>query len=296
MSTTARRPRGATALAALLLLAGAAWLAVVQAAGATPADAQPVLDAWLGIALLGAGPAMVLAHAVDRAQGASGPLGAAALTAAAAAIAATLGAAALTVLDGGGSLVPGLVRDLCVALAATLPVATAVALLAGRQMAAPGPARIASPQVADGPGARLIAPTTRRGFLQIGAGSATTAAVGAMAARGVLPATAEANTLTFQLTITDGWRPLVDRTQGFFRGFKVTGASGGPDFPGPCIGNPGPGVSANEIFEGDTVRLVLTNDTVRDHTFLVERTASEGARDPVVGAGGRAGRPRRRRL
>jgi hypothetical protein len=295
MRTTSRERTRGGILAVLLLVAAGAWLATVHAAEAAAGAEPSALSAWLSIALLGAAPALVLGAAAARAGGrglepgllASDRAARAALVALAAAGAATVGAAATELLDGGALPAGDVLRDLCLALAVTAPAATALAFLAPRQ-ARTAAAVAAAPAAAPAAGAaparpRVVAPTTRRGFLQLGAGSATTAAVGAMAARGILPATAEANTLTFQLTITDGWRDLVDRTQGFFRGFKVTGTGGGPSFPGPPIGNPGPAVSANEIFEGDTVRLVLTNDTTRNHTFLIERTANEGATDPVLG-------------
>jgi FtsP/CotA-like multicopper oxidase with cupredoxin domain len=272
-------------LAGLLLIAAGGWLAAVHAA--EPGAAEPAaLAAWVSIALLGAGPALVLGTSAARAAG-RGRAYDAALLALAAAAAATIGAATMAMLDGGALVLSDLLRDLCLALTVTAPAATALAFLAPRQartVAAVAAAPAAAPAAGAAPAARrVVAPTTRRGFLQLGAGSATTAAVGAMAARGVLPATAEANTLTFRLTITDGFRPLVDRTQGFFRGFKVTGTPGGPSLPGPAIGNPGPGVSGQEIFEGDTVIVVITNDTTRSHTFLIERTASESPSNPVVG-------------
>lgn len=265
--------RGAP-LAVLLTIAAGAWLAAVHAA------AEPTgpgfATAWLSIVLLGAGPAIVLGAATARA-------GLAAATALSAAGAAAIGAAATTLVEGRGLAPLDLPVDVLVALAVTMPAATAAFAATSRRPArSPRPAaHVAIPAAA--PRAAVLGPTTRRSFLQLGAGSVTTAALGGMAARGVLPASAGADTLTFEFTVTDGFRDLVDRTQGYFRGFKLTGAQGGPAFPGPCIGNLGPAASPSEIFEGDTVRLILTNDTPRDHHFLLQRARTEAPDSPVVG-------------
>ena len=130
---------------------------------------------------------------------------------------------------------------------------------------------------------RVLVPTTRRGFLQLGAGSVTTAAIGGMAARGVLPATAEANTLTFQLTITDGFRRLVDRPEGFFRGFKVTGATAAR-LPGPADRQPGAGRQREGDLRGRHGPRACSRTTRRATTRSSSSDRERGARrDPVVG-------------
>lgn len=118
---------------------------------------------------------------------------------------------------------------------------------------------------------------TRRGFLGLGA----TAVAGAATA-GVATRVAVADTEPFKLTITEGEKTVFDGTPVWIRGFARTGAGTGPEIPGPFLGNPGPGIVEREIFEGDTVRVVLTNDTGRDHTFLIDRRGGEGVSDPVV--------------
>jgi hypothetical protein len=120
--------------------------------------------------------------------------------------------------------------------------------------------------------------TTRRGFLAMGGSAAATAAAAGVATRA---ATADAD--PFLLTITEGEKRMYDGTPVWVRGFVRTGSGAAPDFPGPPLGNPGPGIVEREIFEGDTVRVRITNDTGRDHTFLIERTANELPTDPVVG-------------
>ena len=119
--------------------------------------------------------------------------------------------------------------------------------------------------------------STRRGFLAFGATTAATAATAGLATRAAI-----ADAEPFKLVITEGERTMYDGTPVWFRGFaRTTGAP--PELPGPPLGNPGPGIVEREIFEGDTVRVEIKNDTPRDHTFLIERTASEAPKDPVIG-------------
>jgi hypothetical protein len=120
--------------------------------------------------------------------------------------------------------------------------------------------------------------STRRGFLALGGTAVATAATAGVATRAAI-----AETEPFLLTITEGEKRMYDGTPVWVRGFARTGAGTGPELPGPPLGNPGPGILEREIFEGDTVRVRITNETARDHTFLIERTASEAPTSPVVG-------------
>jgi hypothetical protein len=157
--------------------------------------------------------------------------------------------------------------DVLVALTVAAPAAAALAAL--RHHAAPA----AAPSLA-------VVGSTRRSFLVRGA--AGSAAVAGITSR-VAPA-ALAAPEPFRLTITEGEIPMVDGTPVFFRGFRRTDATDDrPTIPGPAIGNVGPGIKGRDIFEGEQVVVVLTNDTPRTHWFLIERTANEEATDPVVG-------------
>ena len=118
---------------------------------------------------------------------------------------------------------------------------------------------------------------TRRGFLGLSATAAVTAATAGVASR------AAAETGPFRLTITEGERTMFDGTSVWLRGFARTGIDTGPVLPGPFLGNPGPTIIEREIFEGETVQVALTNDTPRDHTFLIEGSGQEGPTRPVVG-------------
>ncbi len=118
---------------------------------------------------------------------------------------------------------------------------------------------------------------TRRGFLGLGATAAASAATA-----GLVTNAAVADTEPFNLVITEGEHLMFDGVPVWVRGFART-VGGAPELPGPPLGNPGPGIIEREIFEGDAVKVRLTNDTPRDHTFLIERTASEAPKDPVVG-------------
>jgi hypothetical protein len=156
--------------------------------------------------------------------------------------------------------------DVLVALAVAAPLAAALTALRRRPAAA----------------APALPPTgtTRRGFLVRGA--AGSAAVAGITAR-VAPV-AVAAPEPFRLTITEGDIPMTDGTPVFFRGFRRTDANDDrPVVPGPAIGNTGPGIKGRDIFEGEQVVVVLSNDTPRTHWFLIERTANEEATTPVVG-------------
>jgi Multicopper oxidase len=115
---------------------------------------------------------------------------------------------------------------------------------------------------------------TRRGFLALGATGVATAATAGVAGR------AAAQSESFNFTITEGEHHMFDGTHPWFRAFARTGAPF--TVPGPPLGNPGPGIVEREIFEGDTVRMRIHNDTPRTHTFLIDRGSSEDPSDPVV--------------
>jgi FtsP/CotA-like multicopper oxidase with cupredoxin domain len=116
---------------------------------------------------------------------------------------------------------------------------------------------------------------TRRGFLALGATSVATAATAGVAGR------AAAQTESFNFTITEGEHEMFDGTPVWFRAFARTGAPF--TVPGPPLGNPGPGIVEREIFEGDTVRMRIRNDTPRTHTFLIDRASTEQpSSNPVV--------------
>jgi hypothetical protein len=158
-------------------------------------------------------------------------------------------------------------RALLMTLTFATPAATAVALLRSRERpVAPAPPATSG--------------TTRRNFIQMGAATGVAVAgIGTMRA-----ASADAAPDPFRLTITEGELPMVDGTPVFFRGFRRTESNDDrPQIPGPAIGNTGPGIKGRDVFEGDQVVVVLTNDTPRTHWFLIERTDNEEATDPVVG-------------
>jgi hypothetical protein len=157
--------------------------------------------------------------------------------------------------------------DVLVALAVATPLATAAGALRRH---------VAAPPLVPQP----VVGSTRRSFIVRGA--AGSAAVAGLTAR-VAPA-ALAAPEPFRLTITEGEIPMVDGAPVFFRGFRRTDANDDrPVIPGPAIGNVGPGIKGRDIFEGEQVVVVLTNDTPRTHWFLIERSVNEEATDPVVG-------------
>ena len=251
-------------LGAGLSAAAGLWLVAVEAGG------HGWLSRWLLVVLVGAPTAALLAPLATRLVARPARLEAAALVALAAAAAAALGALAAGVLDL-QALEPG--RGLLLALAVTVPLA---AVAPARR---PAPAAMAPVETA--PPARPARPaggTTRRGFIQVGAASSV-----AVAGLSRVMTASAAPPVPFMLTITEGDIVMEDGTPVFFRGFRSTDAlKDVPSLPGPPIGNVGPGVKGREIFEGDAVQIVVANSTPRDHTFLIERTASEQPSNPVV--------------
>jgi hypothetical protein len=253
-----RRPAvaGATAAAAAAL-----WLVAVRAGDAILAPVA-IAVALAIVVVLGA------ARLADRLDAA--PAARAALIATGAGVAAAVGG--LAVGETVGALALG--RDLLAALAVTVPVATALGTV---RMPVRAPQTPAVDAVSEPPCTRA---TTRRRFIQAGAVSG--AAVAGVAAR-VAPAGAQ-DPLPFEFTICEGERRMVDGTPLWIRGFRLTSAQDDrPTLPGPPLGNTGPGVRGREIFEGEQIRMVIRNETPRDHTFLIDRGASERPADPIVG-------------
>lgn len=258
--------RAGASLAALLALAAAGFAGLVE----RPGSVASAVVAGLASALA----AGWLARRLATVAVVGGPVRAAAAAAVALIAAATAavgsGAAALSAGDGVLAALSSTGAALVLGLLVTTPAATALLVPGAR-------ARVAGTRPV--PAARG---TTRRGFLQAGAGSVASAAVAGAAARGLVPDEAAAVARPFRLKITEGDITMVDGSPVFFRGFTTPDGTV-PQLPGPPLGNPGPLPANPEITEGEPVRVHITNDTPRDHTFLIDRAGDEGATDPVVG-------------
>ena len=263
-------PAPRSLLPTLSLIAGAAaWLTVVRATDAAP---SPGTGGWLVAIVVALAGTTLLVPLARRAaepwqhralEGALVALAAATATALALTLAEALAPAASRALP------LEFARDLALSLFVTAP----LAWLAAEQTSS-APTTFPESDSTE----IVLAPTkgsTRRSFMKVGAG-----AVGTAALMRVAPA-ASAAPRRFVLTVTEGDIHMIDQVPVFFRTFA--GPDGKPQIPGPPLGNPGPFETNPEIIEGQTVQVVITNLTARDHTFLIERTENEAVTDPVVG-------------
>jgi hypothetical protein len=255
-------------LPATLVAGTAAWLVPVRAA---EPGAGPGTGAWLAAAVLAVVLAALLAPQARRASDALAGTGVSmALESALVALAGALStgiALALYAGTAGRSLPVDLARDLALAMAAAAPLGLVLTVRARAADEAASSELVAEPEPARG--------STRRNFLKVGAGGVATAALVRVAP------VASAAPRQFVLTITEGDIHMIDDVPVFCRAFG--GPNGEPTIPGPAIGNPGPFDASPEILEGQRVHVSVTNLTVRDHTFLIERTGNEAPTDPVVG-------------
>jgi len=254
-----------------LVVGAAAWLVAVRATDAGPA---PGPAAWV-VGVVAALAVTTLLVPVARRIAAPWEHRAldGALVALASAIATALGLTLAEALapSAGRALPVEFARDLALSLFVTTP----LAWLAANNATAED---TAAAVVHDNTEGVVLAPqkgATRRSFLKVGAGAVGTAALVRVAP------VASAAPRKFVLTITEGDIHQIDNTPVFFRTFA--GPDGKPQIPGPPLGNPGPFETSPEIIEGQTVTVVITNLTARNHTFLIERSANEDVTDPVVG-------------